>query len=313
MRVLVTGGAGFIGSHVVEQLAACGADVAVLDDLSRGSLSNLHPAASLYHGDIRDEGFVRETLEQFRPRVVIHQAAQVDVQASLEDPARDAAVNIGGTIHLLEACRRTGVEKVIYASSAAVYGDPLYLPVDEEHPVRPLAGYGISKHTVEHYLEVYRGLYGLDYTVLRYANVYGPRQDATGEGGVVAVFVHRLLRGETPCIFGDGEQTRDFVYVGDVAAANLAAIKGGSGRVLNVSTGRATSVNDLFQLLQQITGSKIKARYCPPRPGDIRHSYLSCDLARKTLGWRALTDLAAGLSLTVEWYSKERRLFMSGS
>ncbi|MGB9803655.1 SDR family oxidoreductase [Desulfofundulus sp.] len=304
MRILVTGGAGFIGSHVVEQLAACGADVAVLDDLSRGSLSNLHPAASLYHGDIRDEEFVRETLAQFRPLVVIHQAAQVDVRASLDDPARDAAVNIGGTINLLEACRRTGVEKVVYASSAAVYGDPLYLPVDEEHPVRPLAGYGISKHTVEHYLEAYRGLYGLDYTVLRYANVYGPRQDAAGEGGVVAVFVHRLLRGDVPCIFGDGEQTRDFVYVGDVAAANLAAVKKGGGRVLNVSTGRATTVNELYVLLQQLTGCRAKAHYRPPRPGDIRHSYLSCSLAREVLGWQPRTDLAAGLRLTVEWYRK---------
>ncbi|MDK2888474.1 MAG: UDP-glucose 4-epimerase [Thermoanaerobacter sp.] len=302
MRVLVTGGAGFIGSHVVEQLAAGGATVAVLDDLSRGSLANLPPGVSLYHGDIRDKVFVRETLEHFRPRVVVHQAAQVDVRTSLDDPARDAAVNIEGTIHLLEACRQAGVEKVVYASSAAVYGDPLYLPVDEGHPVRPLAGYGISKHTVEHYLQVYRALYGLDYTVLRYANVYGPRQDATGEGGVVAVFTRRLLRGEDPCVYGDGEQTRDFVYVGDVAAANLAALRKGGGQVLNVSTGRATTVNELLRLLQGITGAKIKARYCPPRPGDIRHSYLACDLAQKILGWRARTDLATGLKLTVEWY-----------
>lgn len=305
MRVLVTGGAGFIGSHIVEQLVAGGAIVAVLDDLSRGSLTRLPRAVSLYHGDIRDQEFVQETMERERPRVVFHHAAQVDVQTSLADPARDAAVNITGTIHLLEACRRAGVEKVIYASSAAVYGDPLYLPVDEHHPVRPLSGYGISKHTAEHYLEACRVLYGLDYTVLRYANVYGPRQDATGEGGVVGIFVHRLLQGEAPCIFGDGEQTRDFIYVGDVASANLAAIRRGSGRVINVSTGRATSVNHLVNLLQQVTGSDIKARYCPPRPGDIRHSYLCCELARRELGWRTLTDLSTGLNMTVEWYKRE--------
>ncbi|OAT80233.1 SDR family oxidoreductase [Desulfotomaculum copahuensis] len=299
MQVLVTGGAGFIGSHLVEQLLSGGADVAVLDDLSRGSLANLDSRAALYHGDIRDAGFVRETLDRVRPEVVLHHAAQVDVQISVADPALDAAVNTGGAINLLEACRTAGVRKVVYASSAAVYGDPVYLPVDEKHPLNPLSGYGISKHTAEHYLAAYRALYGLEFTVLRYANVYGPRQDATGEGGVVAIFTDRLLRGEPPRIFGDGEQTRDFVYAGDVAAANLAALDKGDGRVLNVGTGRAVTVNRLLALLQELTGVSLSAEYCPPRPGDIRDSYLDCTAAQEALGWRADTGLRDGLARTV--------------
>lgn len=304
MRVLVTGGAGFIGSHLVEQLLVGGADVAVLDDLSRGSLANLDPRAVLFHGDIREAAFVRETLAQVRPEVVFHHAAQVDVQTSVADPALDAAINTGGAINLLEACRAAGVRKVVYASSAAVYGDPLRLPVDEKHPLNPLSGYGISKHTAEHYLAAYRALYGLQFTALRYANVYGPRQDATGEGGVVAIFVDRLLRGEPPRIFGDGEQTRDFIYAGDVAAANLAALYKGDGQVLNVSTGRAVTVNRLFALLQELTGVYLPAEYFPPRPGDIRDSYLDCTAAQKALGWQAATGLREGLARTVAYYRK---------
>jgi len=305
MRALVTGGAGFIGSHIVEQLLETGAEVAVLDDLSRGSLANLHPRAVLYHGDIRDAAFVRETVRRVAPEVVFHLAAQVDVQVSVNDPGLDAAVNVGGTVNLLEACRGAGVRKLIYASSAAVYGEPAYLPLDENHPVNPLSGYGISKHTVEHYLAAYRALHGLEYTVLRYANVYGPRQDATGEGGVVAIFTDRLLRGTAPYIYGDGEQTRDFVYAGDVAAANLAAVHRGDGLVLNISTGRAVTVNRLFSLLQEVTGVFLPAVYRPPRAGDIRHSYLACAAAHRALHWRAEVPLRRGLELTVAHYRKK--------
>ncbi|MBF7081620.1 SDR family oxidoreductase [Desulfallas sp. Bu1-1] len=304
MRVLVTGGAGFIGSHIVDALVARGARTAVLDNLSTGRFENIDPRVNFYKGDLRDENFVRDTLRAERPDYVIHQAAQIDVQASIDDPATDAAVNITGAINLLEACRACGVKKIIYASSAAVYGNPRYLPVDEEHPLQPLSGYGISKHTVEHYLAVYRALYGLDYTVLRYANVYGPRQDATGEGGVVAIFTDRLLRGERPQIYGDGKQTRDFIFVGDVVEANLAALTRGSGGIYNVSTGMPTSVNELFETLREITGSDVTPEYHPPRPGDIKHSYLDEKAAAAGLNWRAARGLAEGLQETVKFYRK---------
>lgn len=302
MRVLVTGGAGFIGSHIVDAVIARGERVAVLDNLSSGRLENIDPRVNLYHGDTRDAGFVRETLRTERPDFVIHQAAQIDVQVSVDDPLTDAAVNIMGTLNLLEACRTYEVQKVVYASSAAVYGTPQYLPVDEKHPVNPLSGYGISKHTVEHYLAVYRALYGLNYTALRYANVYGPRQDATGEGGVVAIFASLLLRGRPPRIFGDGMQTRDFVHVHDVARANLAALEAGDEGIYNVSTGRPTTVNWLFETLRDIAGSDVEPLYEPPREGDIQHSYLDPGAAASGLGWRARTGLEDGLRQTVDFY-----------
>ena len=302
MRVLVTGGAGFIGSHIVDALIARGDNVAVLDDLSGGRLENIDPRVNFYHGDIRDRKLVLEIMGLEKPRYVIHQAAQVDVQASMKDPVNDAAVNIMGTLNLLEACRARGVEKVVYASSAAVYGNPCRLPVDEAHPVRPMSGYGISKHTVERYLPVYREQHGLDYTVLRYANVYGPRQDAAGEGGVVAIFIGMLLRNLRPRIFGDGEQTRDFVHVHDVARANLAALAAGGGDVLNIGTGVPTSVNQLYDTLRQIIGVDIGPLYEPPREGDIRHSYLDPGDAALQLDWRTKTGLAEGLRQTVDFY-----------
>lgn len=309
MRVLVTGGAGFIGSHIVDALIARGAQTAVLDNLSTGRFENIDPRVNFYKGDLRDEKFVRDTLRSEKPGYVIHHAAQIDVQTSVDNPAADAAINIMGTINLLEACRACGVRKIVYASSAAVYGNPRYLPVDEKHPVHPLSGYGVSKHTVEHYLAVYKALYGLDYTALRYANVYGPRQDATGEGGVVAIFTDRLLRGQRCRIYGDGKQTRDFVFVGDVARANLAALEAdsaaGSG-IYNISTGLPTPVNELYNILREITGSELEPEYCPPRAGDIEHSYLDERAAATGLKWRATQTLVDGLRDTVEYYKQMR-------
>lgn len=299
MRVLVTGGAGFIGSHIVDALLAGGFRVCVLDNLSTGKLENLNPGVNFYHGDLRDKELLREIMERERPGVVIHQAAQASVPRSIKDPGCDAGVNVLGSINLLEACRQYGVRKVIYASSAAVYGNPKYLPLDEGHPAELLSPYGISKYTVEHYLKVYKSLYGLDFTVLRYANVYGPRQDAAGEGGVVAIFADRLLKGTQPEIYGDGEQTRDFVYVKDVAAANVAALDRAGGEVLNISTGVATSVNKLLAVMKEIAGSSAEARYCPERPGDIRHSYLDNSRAKRLLGWRPRFGLREGLRETM--------------
>ncbi len=298
MRALVTGGAGFIGSHIVDALVAAGADVMVIDDLSRGRPDVVNPKARLVPLDIA-AGDVRRELKAFRPEVVFHQAAQASVPVSLQRPVHDARVNIIGTIRLLEMCLAAGVRKVIYASSAAVYGTPCYLPIDENHPVYPLSPYGISKFAAEMYLSVFRRQWGLDFTVLRYANVYGPRQDALGEGGVVAVFADRIRRCEQLTVFGDGEQTRDFIHVHDVARANLAAVSSAGGRVLNISTGQATSVNKLVALFKRLTRRALSVTFAAERPGDIRHSYLDNSKARSELDWTPQYDLETGLKQTL--------------
>lgn len=301
MKVLVTGGAGFIGSHIVDALVEKGMEVSVLDNLSTGNMKNIKKEIKFHLGDLRDRRFVSRCLGTERPEVIMHQAAQVSVPKSLADPAEDAGVNITGTINLLEAARVNGVRKVIFASSAAVYGNPEYLPVDEGHPLRQLSAYGLSKHVAERYLALYKELYGLDYTVLRYANVYGPRQDAMGEGGVVSVFTDRVLRGQRPFIFGDGMQTRDFIFVRDVAAANLAAIDRGSGAVLNISTGRPVTVNRLYEIIKKAAGCIDDPVYTEPRPGDIRDSRLDCSAAVSVLGWKAAVELEQGIQITMDY------------
>ena len=303
MRVLVTGGAGFIGSHIVEHLLEAGHEALVLDNFSTGRRENLITGVPVYEMDIINPE-ITEVFRRVQPEAVIHQAAQVAVPVSLKDPVLDAQVNIIGTLNLLEACRTHGVSKVIFASSAAVYGNPAYLPVDEQHPVGPLSGYGVAKHAVEKYLEVYRELYGLKWTALRYANVYGPRQDALGEGGVVAIFINKLLQNQCPVIFGDGEQTRDFVYVKDVAAANVRALTFGDNRLFNISTGKASTVNELLLLLQQAIGSSLLGEYGPPRSGDILHSYLDQRRAAAELDWVPRYALDQGIKETVEFYLK---------
>ncbi len=301
MKVLVTGGAGFIGSHIVEALLAAKHEVVVIDNLSSGKKENLPSEVPLYEVDITDS-VIDNVIKESKPQVIIHQAAQVAVPVSLRDPLFDANVNIMGTLNLLEACRSYAVEKFIFASSAAVYGNPLYLPVDEEHTVRPLSGYGIAKHTVERYLEMYQELCGLRWTALRYANIYGPRQDALGEGGVVAIFINKLLSGQSPTIFGDGEQTRDFVFVKDVATANLLALEQGDNQILNISTGKAATVNELYVLLRQTIKSTLEPVYGPPRAGDIVHSYLANQKAMQYLDWQPTFSLAQGLQETAQYY-----------
>lgn len=298
MNVLVTGGAGFIGSHIVDLLVDKGCTVSVADDLSTGRIENINSGAKFYNIDVRDPG-LQDVVARERPAAVVHLAAQVDVQRSLHDTRADAEINIIGAINLLDACVGCGVGKVVFASSAAVYGSPVYLPVDEKHPVAPQSPYGLSKYTVEHYLRLYREMHGVNYTVLRFANVYGPRQDATGEGGVVAIFIDRLAKGVKPVIFGDGEQTRDFIYVKDVAGACAAALRRGDGGTYNVSTGKGLSVNHLYQALQAVTGSTLEAVYQPSRPGDIAHSVLVNAKACVSLDWRPRYILAEGLRETV--------------
>lgn len=303
LRVLVTGGAGFIGSHIAELCLANKYYTVVIDNLTNGKIKNVPTGAVFYKDDIRNEKLGRLVTRE-KIDVVFHHAAQTDVQTSIKDPLTDAAINIMGTINLLEACRQAGVKKVIYASSAALYGEPCYLPIDEQHPLKPQSGYGVSKQVPEQYLHLYSELYGLDFTILRYANVYGPRQAVSGEGGVVAIFISSLLRGQTPQIFGDGEQTRDFIYVKDVAMANLAAVKNGSGQILNVSTGIATSINKLYEMVSNACGIKTKAKSALERPGEIRHSYLDSSRTQAILYWRPETSLSKGIKDTVEYYVK---------
>lgn len=299
MRVLVTGGAGFIGSHIVELLIDSGHKAIVVDNLSSGRRERVSKAAKFYRVDLAGPS-LGEVFERERPEVVIHQAAQVSVSRSVREPLLDARVNVLGSLNLLEQCRAHGTRKVIFASTAAVYGDPQRLPVDEEHPIAPASPYGVAKRAVEEYLRIYRELYGLDFTVLRYANVYGPRQDAHGEGGVVAIFTHRIVRGEPIEVHGDGEQTRDLVHVRDVARANVLALERGGGELINVSRQSETSVNELARSLGALVGRKVELVRVSPRSGDIRRSVLANEKARRLLDWRPEIGLMEGLAETVD-------------
>ena len=300
-RALVTGGAGFIGSHVVDAYVAAGLDVAVVDNLTTGSRSNLNPAARLYEVDIRDGAALDRVFEAERPEVVSHQAAQASVRASMEDAPRDAAINILGSVNVLEACRKHGVRKLIYAATGgAAVGEPKYLPVDEDHPVEPLSPYGASKHAVEHFVTLYHHNWNLDTTILRYANIYGPRQDPRGEAGVIAIFAGLMIAGGRPVVYGTGEQERDYVYVEDVARANVLALQKGSGRMFNIGTGVPTSVNALFEHLAELTGYGEPARHEPPLPGEVFRIFVTNDRARAELGWQPSVSLDEGLRRTVE-------------
>jgi UDP-glucose 4-epimerase len=305
MRVLVTGGAGFIGSHVADTLLAAGHEVAILDNLSSGKRANIDPRATFYECDLRDPQ-VATILAEYRPEVISHHAAQMSVRISIDQPLLDASVNIQGTLNLLEGATRAGVRKIIYASTGgAAYGEPRYLPCDEAHPVHPLSHYGITKHTVEHYLELYAGLYGLDYTALRYPNVFGPRQDPEGEAGVVAIFARRMLRNLPLAIFGDGRQERDFVAVGDVARATLAALESGGGTIINLGSGVGTSVQTIFERLAALTDYRRAPEFRPVRPGEVYRIYLTNERARDLLGWMPTIALDDALAVTVAWVREE--------
>ncbi len=304
LRCLVTGGAGFIGSHLVDALLEAGHTIAVVDNLSYGRREQVNPGARFYEADIL--GPLREILERERPEIVFHFAAQISVARSTHDPAFDARTNIEGSINVLEECVRTGVKRVIYASSAAVYGEQDSLPLREDQVVYPLSPYGISKYTVEYYLNYHRRATGLEYFALRFANVYGPRQDPHGEAGVVAIFSQRLLQKQEAVIFGDGEQTRDFVYVADVAKASLLAMDAplpvDCRPVFNISSAQQTTVNEIFRLVRLYSASQQNEKYGPPRPGDVYHSYLANDLAGKYLAWQPSTSLEDGLRKTVNFF-----------
>ena len=302
MRILVTGGGGFIGSAVVDRYIRAGHRVLVVDHRTSGRSPFIHRDAEYERADLRD-GDLDGIFQRFRPHAVNHHAGHASVPASVKDPLHDAAVNILGSIRLLEAARKSGVEKVIYpASGGSTYGPPLYLPVDEEHPIAPASPYAVSKHTVEHYLQIYHSLYGLPFTTLRYANVYGPRQSPRGEGGVVAVFIGRMLEGKSPTIFGTGQDERDYVYVSDVAEANELALTLGSGSVVNIGTGVGTSVCQLYDELKKSTGYTGVPVYAPLRPGDVPSIRLNPARAGEVLGWHSRTSLADGIRETVDWF-----------
>ncbi len=305
MRILVTGGAGFIGSNVADRFVALGHDVGVFDDLSTGFREFVPPAAKFFHGDLRSADDVARAVAEFRPEIVSHHAAQIDVRRSVSDPVFDAQTNILGGIRLLEACTREGVRKVIYASTGgALYGEGRQLPATEDHPVNPEAPYGASKHALEHYLYLWKLLHGLDYTVLRYPNVYGPRQNPHGEAGVNAIFIGLMLEGRRPKIFGTGAQVRDYLYVGDVVEANVLALTKGSGEMVNLGTRVGTSVLDIVRELNVILGTSIEPIHEPARAGEIQKIYLDATRAKQVLGWTPSVSFTDGLRRTVEWSRK---------
>ncbi|HEX6601206.1 MAG TPA: NAD-dependent epimerase/dehydratase family protein [Solirubrobacterales bacterium] len=308
MRCLVTGGAGFIGSNLVDALLARGDEVTVVDDLSTGRRSNLEPAleagAELVELDIRNGGGLAALAQERQPERIFHLAAQIDVRKSIEDPAFDAAVNVGGTANVLEAARASECGRVVFISTGgAIYGegDGQQLPLTEDAPIAPLSAYGQSKFAGEGYLALYERLYGLSGVALRLGNVYGPRQDPLGEAGVIAIFCGALKEGRRPTIFGDGTQTRDYIYVGDVVAAGLAAGESGATGPINIGTGRETNVLELVEALRTLGGrDDFEADFAPPRTGEVQRISIDPSRAERELGWRPEVDLDDGLRRTLE-------------
>jgi UDP-glucose 4-epimerase len=306
MRIMLTGGAGFIGSHVADQLLWRGHEVAVVDDLSSGKRENVPEGARFYEADVRSG--CAEAFEEFKPEALCHQAAQMDVRRSVREPDFDADVNILGTIRLLENCIEHGLEKVVFASTGgAIYGEQQEFPATEDHPQYPVSPYGVSKLAGERYLHYYNAQYGLSYAVLRYANVYGPRQDPHGEAGVVAIFCGNLAEDRVSRINGSGEQTRDYVYVGDVARANVLALENEiPPGAYNVGAGVETSVNGLYQLLLELSGKDLPPEHGPAKPGEQLRSSVDPTLAGRVMGWQPEVDLSSGLKETLRFFGALR-------
>lgn len=305
MNILVTGGAGFIGSHVVDAYINDGQTVIVVDDLSAGFKENVNPRAEFYKLDIRSEE-LEKIFDKHNIEIVNHHAAQMDVRKSVADPKYDASLNILGGLNVFETARRHGVRKFIFSSTGgAVYGEQDYFPADEQHPLRPLSPYGITKLCTEKYLFYYKEVYGIDYVVLRYANVYGPRQNSHGEAGVVAIFAEKMLHGDQPIINGDGKQTRDYTYVGDVVKANLLALHSNGSDVFNIGTGTETSVNEIFLKLRQHLNPSCLENHGPAKQGEQQRSVVSYEKIQKKLGWSPSVSLNEGLRMTAEFFKKK--------
>lgn len=301
MKILITGGAGFIGSNIADKYIEQGHQVSIVDNLSTGKRENLPKKAMFYEADIREADKVKDIVAREKPEIISHHAAQLDVRRSVADPVYDASVNILGLLNVLEAAAENA-RKVIYISSGGViYGEPKKLPVSEGAPKMPLSPYGIAKLTGEHYLNFYNKIKGLNYTIFRYSNVYGPRQDPHGEAGVIAIFSQLLVEGKTPKIFGNGEQTRDYIYIDDVVAANVAALSGGDNEAFNIGTGKETSVNELFEIMRKAFEYSGKAEYLPVRAGELMYNSLAIDKAKKILDWQPEVELIEGVSRTVKW------------
>jgi UDP-glucose 4-epimerase len=297
MKAVVTGGAGFIGSHLTDELIQMGVEVHVLDNMISGHLYNVHPHAVIHNVDISSKD-AKQIILQEKPDVVFHLAAQADVERSIRNPKYDADVNISGTINILEACHEASVKKIIFASTSGVYGNLQKELISEKDEAVPVSYYGLSKLTAESYIRLFYQLYGLSYTILRYGNVYGPRQTAKGEGGVIAVFLEKIEKGMPLSIHGDGEQTRDFIYVKDIVQANIAAMERGHQETIQVSTSKRTSVNHLLKYLMQIHVSTIDVVHKPARKGDIKHSCLDNSKACQMLKWKPQVDILQGLTET---------------
>ena len=300
MDALVTGGAGFIGSHIVDALQADGAVVTVLDNLSSGNAANLSEKTVLKVGDVRDKEAIRAAVSG-SVDCVFHLAAQIDVRRAVQDPVLDAQVNVGGTINVLNACVEAHARRFVMSSTGgALYGEPSTLPADEQSAIQPLSPYGVSKYCAEQYIEYFHRMYGLETVILRYANVYGPRQDPTGEGGVVGIFARHILLGQSCIVYGDGEQTRDFVFVDDVAHANMLAMQGPLG-TFNIGTGVETSLNQLLTVFERVVGHPVARQYAPPRAGEVQRIALNAEKARHELGWKPSVSLEDGLAQTLAW------------
>lgn len=304
-KILITGGAGFIGSHIADRFLRKDYDVVIVDDLSTGREENVPEDAKFRKADIQDNVALSAIFEQEKPDFVCHQAAQKDVRLSVADPAFDARINILGSINVLQNCMKHKVRKVVFASTGgAIYGEQDIFPALETHPARPISPYGITKLVTEHYLYYYKVVHGLNYVSLRYSNVYGPRQDPHGEAGVVAIFIQKMLDGEEPVINGDGEQTRDFVYVGDVAMANVLSVESErTGEIFNVGTGIETTVNEIAQQIKKIINPDIKLKHGPSKPGEQKRSVIDCKKARNILGWEPRVALSDGLKETCDYFS----------
>jgi len=304
LKILVTGGAGFIGSNLVDRFISLGHQVVIIDDLSTGNKENVNPEAKFYLMDIRSKK-LEQVFKNERLDIVCHHAAQINLRKSLEDPLFDSEINIFGTINLLKSCVKHKVPKFIFASTGgALYGEQEYFPADEKHPIRPQSPYGFSKFVVERYLDFCEKSYGIKYVSLRYANVYGPRQNPEGEAGVIAIFCERFFNKNKAIINGDGEQTRDFVYVEDVVEANVLALEFKESGAFNIGTGVETSVNTIFALLKQKIGIDQKKIHAPPIPGEQERSVLDFSRAKKLLGWEPKYDLIKGIEKTIEFYRK---------
>jgi len=301
-RILVTGGAGFIGSNVADRFIEDGHKVVIIDNLSTGVEANLHKKAKFYKVDVRS-AVIDKIFEKEKPDVLCHHAAQIDVRKSTDDPIFDAEVNIIGTLNLFNACVKHKVKKIIFASTGgAIYGEQDYFPADENHPANPLSPYGVAKLTIEKYLHFYKEVYGISFVALRYANVYGPRQNPFGEAGVVAIFTERLLENKKAIINGDGKQTRDFVFVEDVVESNVLALKYPQSDIFNIGTGIETDINRIFRVLKKETGSKRKELHRPAKLGEQQRSVLGCLKAKRLLKWRPRYSLEEGIAKTVEYY-----------